>query len=383
MAGTEGFKPKVLCVDDEKQVVESFAALLRKDFEIHIATSGADALKKIREVRGLAVVVSDMRMPNMDGVKFLHEMSHRCPDATRIMLTGEAGADGAKRAINEGQVYRFLTKPCPINELRSAILAGVELHRLALAERAVLRETLIGCIRALVEVLSIANPVAFGRVSGIKRRVMELAARLGYPEFWQLEAAALLSQIGYLSMPTEVAERIPVGRPPSAKGHALASSAPEVAKKLFEHIPRLDAVMQILAAMNASDEEMAALGAGPVGIAARVLGAVLEADSLSAGGQTREQVLSSLRPHASRYGTRVVEELASLLVTHGEEEKTEEIRLRDIQPGMTILQDVRNHHGVLLVPRDFDVTPSFLHRITGFGSEVLDQRVRIVARQAV
>jgi CheY-like chemotaxis protein len=313
----------------------------------------------------------------MDGATFLHEMARRCPDATRILLTGHAELEAAKRAVNEGQIFRFLTKPCPFDELKSAIDAGVVHHHLVTAERSVLRETLIGCIRALMDVLAMSNPVAFGRANGIKRLAVDLAAKLGYPEFWQLEAAALLSQVGYLSLPPELAEKLYYGRALTPAEQSLAASTPGVAKKLLEHIPRLEPVMQILDAVKATDAQLAALGEGPIGVGARVLGLTLESDLLTAQSLSKEAVLGVLGARAGRYGRAIIEQLGTLLDSPGANTDSLEVTLRSVQPGMTILQDVRNHFGVLLVPKGFEVSESFLVRIKNFAADMLDMRVRV------
>jgi DNA-binding NtrC family response regulator len=192
---TKTVKPRVLFVDDEQRLLESIAVLLRKEFDVKIATSGAEALQLLLEMKDVAVVVSDFRMPNMDGATFLHEVMLRAPTATRILLTGEAGVTGAKDAVNKGQIFRFLSKPCPTDQLKEALEAGIDLHRLVNAERLVMQETLLECISALMEVLAVTNPVAFGRAQRIKRLVAGMAGNLECGQFWQLEAAALLSQI--------------------------------------------------------------------------------------------------------------------------------------------------------------------------------------------
>jgi len=206
-------KPKILLVDDEQRVIESLAQLLRRDFDVRTASVPQEALKSLDEIHGLAVVVSDFRMPGMDGATLLHQFMVRRPDVSRILLTGESGREGAIRAINEGQILRFLTKPCPIEELKAALDAGVIQHRLVRAERSVLQETLIGCIKALMEVLSIANPVAFGRAERIRKAAIQCAERLNCTDFWQLEAAAMLSQLGYITVPETALEKMYAGQP--------------------------------------------------------------------------------------------------------------------------------------------------------------------------
>src|ERR1700743_3529911 len=185
--------PSILCVDDEPRIVDSLAVHLRRDYQVFAANGGNSALQLLREKGAPAVVVSDMRMPGMDGATLLKHIKQLYPETTRILLTGEPGRDAAVAAINEGQIFRFLTKPCPPDQLRSAIEAGVAQHRLKIAEKVLLQETLIGCIKALMDMLALTNPVAFGRATRVTRLATDLSAALGKANFWQLEAAAMLS----------------------------------------------------------------------------------------------------------------------------------------------------------------------------------------------
>ncbi len=129
-------------------------------------------------------------------------------------------------------------------------------HRLLIAEKVLLQETLIGCIKALVDILAITNPVAFGRSTRVKRLATELAASIGRPGFWQLEAAAMLSQIGYISLPVELVEKLYYGKRLTPEERVLADGAPSVAQKLLGRIPRLEPVMEILAASRQAKPEL-------------------------------------------------------------------------------------------------------------------------------
>jgi response regulator RpfG family c-di-GMP phosphodiesterase len=273
-------RPRVLCVDDEARVVEGLVLHLRKDYEVHTALGGDEALKSLKKMGGAAVVVSDMRMPGMDGATLLHHVMTFYPDTTRILLTGEPGRDAAMSAVNKAQIFRFLAKPCPPEKLKTAVETGVMQHRLLNAEKSILKETLIGCIKALVDVLAIANPVAFGRASRVKRLSMDFADSLRCTDYWQLDAAAMLSQIGYLSLPSQLVEKLYCGEQLTPEEKTLAAGVPGVAMELLENIPRLDPVIQILAALKWTDEQIGRLGDGTVGLGTRVLGLVLEYDAL-------------------------------------------------------------------------------------------------------
>ena len=142
------------------------------------------------------LVISDMRMPAMDGATFLKYARTGAPDTVRVLLTGQADMDSAIAAVNEGNIFRFLTKPCPIDVLLTALKACVEQHRLVTAERVLLEETLRGSVKMLTEVLSLVSPTAFGRAARLQQRVAAIAAQMGIRDRWHIEVAAMVSQIG-------------------------------------------------------------------------------------------------------------------------------------------------------------------------------------------
>jgi DNA-binding NtrC family response regulator len=155
----------VLCVDDEPKILEGVALHLRRHYRISMATSGTEGLAIVGGSDPPAVVVSDMRMPEMDGATFLGKVKEQAPDIVRLLLTGQADMTSAIAAVNQGQIFRFLTKPCNAQTLLAAIAAAAEQYRLLTAERELLEKTLRGSIKALTEVLSLANPLIFGRAN--------------------------------------------------------------------------------------------------------------------------------------------------------------------------------------------------------------------------
>jgi response regulator RpfG family c-di-GMP phosphodiesterase len=375
-------KPKILCVDDEARIVEATSLHLRRDYDVHTAGNAAEGLNKLRQIRGISVVVSDMRMPGIDGATFLSQVMHGYPYVSRILLTGDPGRDAAVRAVNKGGIFRYLTKPCRPDELRDAIAAGVIQYRLHHAERAVLQETLLGCIQAMFDVLALTNPVAFGRAHRVKRRATEFAAATDYSDFWQLEAAAMLSQIGYVSLPVELVEKQYYGERLTPEETTLLHGVPDVAIGLLEHIPRLEPVMQILAALNWKDEQVARLGDGTIGLGTRMLGIALEYETLIAQGHSTDVAVQTLRIRRDRYGAELIDKFAAHVGAGVAHDEIREISLRAAQCGMIVLQDVRTHNGTLIVPKGFEVTNAFLGRIGNFGPELLAEKVRVLVPAA-
>jgi response regulator RpfG family c-di-GMP phosphodiesterase len=379
---TERAPANILCVDDEARVVEGLTLHLRKDYKVYTALSGEEGLKKLKEMGEVAVVISDMRMPGMDGATFLKRVMSSYPEATRILLTGETGLDSAVLAVNEGQIYRFLTKPCAPEKLKSAVDSAVIQHRMVCAERILLRETLIGCIHALIDVLAITNPVAFGRAKRITRMAMQFAESMGCAGYWQLEAAAMLSQIGYLSLPVELVEKLYYGEQLTPEEKVLSEGVPQVANKLLDHIPRLEPVTQILAAVSYTDPQLRKLGEGTIGLGAIILSLVLEYDTLVTQGHSNDVAVQTIRGRSARYGETLVEKFATLVGAASGTTETRMMPLRLVRPGMIIQQDLRTHMGTLLVPRGFEVSETFLQRLLNFGSGLLDEKIKVLVPAA-
>ncbi|HEX4152255.1 MAG TPA: HD domain-containing phosphohydrolase [Steroidobacteraceae bacterium] len=366
--------PRVLCVDDEPRIVDGLAVQLRKDFQVLTANGGQTALRMLKDGPAPAVIVSDMRMPGMDGATLLKHVKHLYPETTRILLTGEAGRDVAVAAVNEGQIFRFLTKPCSTDNLRAAIEAGVMQHRLLCAERVLLQETLIGCIEALVDILAITNPVAFGRATRLKRLSTELAQAIGIKGFWQLEAAAMLSQLGYISLPTEIVEKLYYGKRLTPEERAMADGAPQVTQKLLGRIPRLEPVLEMLDAVK----KPGVMAEGALKQGTSILALLLEYDAHVVQGHPVEVVLQKLRAQKDRYDVTMINALESLVGSGIGSEDVDELAVDRLRPGMIFMDDLYNQIGTLLVPKGFEVTEAFLERVRNFGSGILHEKVRVM-----
>jgi response regulator RpfG family c-di-GMP phosphodiesterase len=367
--------PHILCVDDEPRVVDGLALHLRRDYQVRTANGANSALQLLKEHGAPAVIVSDMRMPGMDGATLLKHVKHLHPETTRILLTGDPGRDVAMAAVNEGQIFRYLTKPCPPEQLRSAIEAGVVHHRLLTAEKVLLQETLIGCIGALIDILAITNPVAFGRATRVKRLAVDLAAAAGAKGFWQLEAAAMLSQIGYISLPAELVEKVYYGKRLTSEERALVDSAPQVAQKLLARIPRLEPVMEILAGSQQAKSEVPE---GLIKLGGGILRLVLDYDTLIAQGRPVHEAIAAIRSQTSRHDGKLIERLELVVGALVSAQQLSEVTVGDVIPGMVFMDDLRTNVGTLLVPKGFEVTETFMERLRNFGPSILQERVRVM-----
>lgn len=121
-------KPRLLFVDDEQRVLNSMRIMFRRQFDLFLASHGAEALDIVRE-QDIDVIVADHRMPQMTGVEVLTKVRTLSPRTVRILLTGYADLDAIEGSINEGEVFRFLTKPCPPDQLRETVSLAAKLAR--------------------------------------------------------------------------------------------------------------------------------------------------------------------------------------------------------------------------------------------------------------
>src|SRR5262249_51713717 len=134
-----------------------------------------------------AVIVSDLRMPGMNGIQFLAEAKAIVPDSIRIMLTGYADTSAAIAAVNQGNIFRFLNKPCVGEVLNHTLLAALEQHRLVTAERVLLEQTLRGSIEVLTEMLSLSSPDVFSQTARLRECVRHISQRLECQDGWRFE----------------------------------------------------------------------------------------------------------------------------------------------------------------------------------------------------
>ena len=361
-------KPRVLCVDDEPQVLEGLTLNLRRRFEVVTAPGGQEALAIIQGGAPFPVVISDMRMPQMNGATFLARVHQDWPDTVRLLLTGHADIESAIAAVNEGQIFRFLAKPCPPDKLIAAVDAAVEQYRLITSERVLLEQTLHGSIKTLTDILALQNPIAFGRASRAKTHVAAMAEQLVIKERWPIEVAAMLSPVGSITLPPDIVEKVHAGTPLSLPEHEMVKRAPAILEQLLANIPRLEPVREILGTLEARfDGEGGRHKGSELPIGSRLLKIAIDYDILETRGLSRSDAIDTMRGRRGLYDT----ELLSLFAHHlGSQEKqavVEEVSVSRLRPEMVFMEDVRTMGGALLIARGHEVTGSLIERIRNFS----------------
>ncbi len=237
---------QVLFVDDDRSLLDGMRRTLYKSYKVDCAEGPAEAFKRLSEGTKYSVIVSDMRMPEMDGVEFFSKVSNKYPDPIRIMLTGNNDLQTAINAVNLGHIFCFLNKPCDKNELVTAIDSAIQQFRLKDLERDLLERTLAGSVKVLLDVMRYTNPLAFGRTCAIRKLALDLAQNLGERNLWEVKIATMLSTIGWLSVPEFIIEKVIARKELDPSEHELVRQHTEVAYNLLSVVPRLEQVANIV-----------------------------------------------------------------------------------------------------------------------------------------
>jgi response regulator RpfG family c-di-GMP phosphodiesterase len=426
----------LLCVDDEANIVSALKRLFRpQGYRVLTALSGADGLNII-EKEAVDLVISDMRMPEMDGAQFLEQVRARSPDSVRILLTGYADVESTVAAINKGEIYRYLSKPWNDQEVLLLVRHALERKQLErenrrleeLARRqnkelqqlnegleALVEQRTVEMRRALdalaeanaklnsgfltsIKVFSNLIELREGREAGHSRRVADLARRtaqrlaMSQAEIQDVMLAGLLHDVGKIGLPDAA-----IAKPESQM------NAEELAH-LKKHPARGEAALMALdqlrgvAALIRSHHERFDGQGYPDGLSgqaippgARILAVANDFDALQLG-------LTSARRHSAaearafiqqgagkRYDPKVAAAFLDL-VGAPEAAPPREIALavRDLQPGMALTRDLISREGVLLLAADYVFNEALIRQFLEFersSGERLTVHVRAVKGQ--
>ncbi|MBC8317883.1 MAG: response regulator [Desulfobulbaceae bacterium] len=365
---------KVLFVDDEPNVLEAVKRQLRKkNFMIKVALGGDMALEVMKKEGPIAVIVSDMRMPEMDGIKLLARVKDLYPDTVRMMLTGNADQETAMEAVNQGSIFRFLTKPCAPDLLANSVDTAIEQHRLITAEKELLNKTLNGSIKVMSEILSLVNPAAFSRSYRIKNYVKEIAVKLKLRNLWQFQIAALLSQIGCITLPTDTINKVYEGKELDKAEKKMYDGHPAAGAKLLVNIPRFKIISKIIemqmlpysafkAPAKDANEKTAFVGA-------QILHLAIDYDQLIFLGRSHKEACEILATRGGEHNPHIMAalvEMDDILL----EKVIHMITAMSLQTGMVVNQDVKTRTGILIASRGQEVSATVLDRLRNFANTV-------------
>jgi response regulator RpfG family c-di-GMP phosphodiesterase len=362
---------RILYVDDEANALAAFQRQLRREFRISTALGGEQALRIVEQNGPFAVVVCDMQMPEMNGVDLLAEIHRRSPESVRVMLTGNADQKTAIAAVNEGRIFRFLTKPCDRNTLAKTLHAAIEQYRLVTAERQLLEGTLNGATKLVTDVLSTIAPELFGRAVALREPAGAIARALGVRDPWEVELAAMLSPIGTIAIPPETLAKGSSSEPLNSQEQEALNRVPEVGHDLLANIPRLAGVAQIVLFQNkqfdGSGFPPLEVAGDAIPIGARILRVVTDLAELESSGMNRAAAVEGMRARRGRYDPVALDAVAFVGQVDAALGPPLEVRLNELRPGQTLMTNVETDAGRLLVAAGTQITEPIVERLRSYA----------------
>lgn len=365
----------ILLVDDEPLVLHGYERNLGDRFEL-VSAEGPDAALAALEKQKFAVILSDLKMPGLNGIELLQQAREMQPDMVRIMISGHADLTDAINSVNEAGIFRLLLKPCPVDTLSTSLYAAIVQYRLVTAEKALLEETLNGAIQTLTDILAILDPDAYGMAQLRKQVAHEMALNLKEP-VWEFEMAALLAEIGRATIPPGINEKLSRHIKLSEVEAKLVERIPEFSNQLLARIPRIENVARdvLYQAKNYDgtgypEDDILGSDIPPGARALRVINAALES---CRQGVPPTEVMAALRMEPEKYDIDIVEALRQCPALFNAKPVRATItgpqsaNIVDLIPGMVLLDDLVTRDGVIVLGSGTKLNSAQIIRVKNFA----------------
>jgi hypothetical protein len=284
------------------------------------------------------------------------------------MLTGVSELQTAIDAVNEGNIFRFLSKPSNKDILVKALTEGLAQHHLICAEKELLEKTLRGTVYVLTEVLSVVSPAAFSRAMRVRRYVQHVVTRLSLGSPWKFEVAAMMSQLGCVTLDPDTLETVYSGGELSPAEKAQYINHPRVAQDLLKNIPRMEPIASMIAHQNEefpADMGISQRELADVRLGTQIIRAALTFDALLRKHHSRVDAAHYLTKTCEGLDMKIIEAMVELepeVVGNG----ARTLPIAELAHGMILEQEVRTEKGLLVAAKGQEVTSPLLLKLKSF-----------------
>ena len=372
---------KILLVDDDPKILSALSrGLLEEDItEIQTALNGPEALEILKNTPEMAVIVSDYHMPSMSGIELLIQARQLAPDATRLMLTGAADLTTAVEAVNRGNIFRLLLKPCPSDLFIENILDAIKQYQLITSEKTLLSKTLNGSIKVMIDILAALDPYIFAQSIRLRTMARDLAKALEMEDqSWEIELAALLCRIGAVTIPSDILDKVQMGVVLDDPSKEMYESIPKISSQLISNIPRMERIAEAVAYQDCTYGRKLRVedptGEG-IPMMARMLKIIYDFDRFQENTFNNAAAFQSLKQREVDYDPKILETLRSKVLHIGvypvnkfvdtvTGEKA--IYVDDIKVGMVLAKDIISRKGTLIVSRGTIITDVIRYRLINY-----------------
>jgi response regulator RpfG family c-di-GMP phosphodiesterase len=367
--------PQVLVVEDEGIIAADIQdRLVSLGYDVPAtAASGEEALLKIPQYSPDVVLMDIVLQGQMDGVEAAAEIRQRF-EIPVVFLTAHADESTLKRAkITEP--FAYIIKPFEERELHTALEMALHRHKME-RERAKLQQNdheqlekvLEATIKVLTKVLSVAEPQSYELGQKAKDYMKLCADALKLPDSWDLEAAAVLCRIGYITLPAILIQKMRAGMALTPSEKEIFQRLPEHGRNLLANFPRLENVARMIyyqgKNFNGTGFPMDSLGGVNIPLGSRILKVLLDVLQHESEGSSKAKAFGELAKTTGLYDPKLLEELSTALASGPK--KGRQILLKDLCVGQILVEPIETNDGTLVLNAGNTISPWMLKKLNNF-----------------
>ncbi len=290
-----------------------------------------------------------------------------------MMLTGYADLDSAMRAVNDGHVFRFLTKPCETDTLLESLKEAVKQYELVTGKRILLERTLKGSVELLSEITSLVKPEAGARINRVRRYVKFLAQKKGAKDLWRYDIATMLSQLGTLILPDGTLDKLLSGKGLTSEQEQIFEMHPVIAKSLVAKLPRMEIIAEMIAyqlkGFDGTGTPRDGLEGEKIPLGGRILRIALDYDLHLNLEENSSAAFAKLEEQAEMYDPELLYYLEGMLGVEARYE-VKKLSKSELHPGMILYEDILSDQGALLLRKSLELDKDKIDRINMFAEKV-------------
>ncbi len=345
---------RVLLVDDDPMLLNAFRRQLRGIYELETATSPGIGLDLLKKTDAFQVVVSDMQMPMMNGLEFLRECRKVSPNTIRVMLTGNADQATVINAINDGEVFRFLLKPCESATLIKTLADSIREFQALAAERDAATDAQCSALKLITDIVNSVRPETYQHSMEARKLASEIAREMQLSNFREVELGAMLSYFGSISVPQPLFQRYLDNQSLTARELAEVERFVEFSRRMIDSFVGFDNAERLIACQLHAPNVTTPVGARVI----RVTNDFLRISRT----KERLEAVSQLRSQTATYDADVIKALENVL---SKRFKEVEVAVSELKPGFILLQALRSNDGLTLIESSRRLTVRMLDSLEG------------------
>jgi len=375
-------KKILLLVNDEPGIVEGYAQTLYNDFDVMTASSGELALRMLKNQGPFAALITSLQTRGMGEAELLEKARAQVPETFSVLLADSGEMEAALRALNRGLVFRLLMKPFSNESLLAAATAGAAQHEQVRSERERLEKSFTTTIKLLTDVLSAVSPEASARSLRVASIVRHIVRELSPKNGWQWDAAATLSQLGCITMESDLIRKASDREPMSPEQRERFEAHPAEAMHMLQDLPRFEGIawiigQQLASAPSQPPPQFDAETASSLVLGAQALRLALACDDLYTNAIAHKAVLERLT--LKLFDQELVDALVNYRAERGSL-APRWVSASKLLLGMVLEQDLRSHQGALLIPRGQEITIALRLKIENFAkSAAIDKEILVLS----